>query len=71
MKPRAPKSTKRPESPKPVRTAKPPPKPVPRSTAQQSVDFTAEGAPPPGRVGTDVPDDAGKAPPRDADDTAQ
>ena len=36
---------------------KPVPKPIdkPKSTAQQNIDFTAEGAPPPGKVGTDVP----------------
>ena len=30
----------------------------PQTVAQQSTDFTAEGAPPPGKVGTDVPVDA-------------
>ena len=30
----------------------------PKTVAQQSTDFTAEGAPPPGKVGTDVPVDA-------------
>ena len=29
-----------------------------KTVAQQSTDFTAEGAPPPGKVGTDVPVDA-------------
>ena len=27
----------------------------PKTVAQQSTDFTAEGAPPPGKVGSDVP----------------
>ena len=31
---------------------------APKTVAQQSTDFTAEGAPPPGKVGTDVPVDA-------------
>ena len=30
----------------------------PKTIAQQSTDFTAEGAPPPGKVGSDVPVDA-------------
>ncbi len=30
-------------------------KPLPKTTVQQNTDFTAEGAPPPGKVGTDVP----------------
>ena len=59
MKPRTPRTL---ESPKPARAARTPPKPVARTTAQQSADFTAEGAPPPGLVGTEVPEDAGKAP---------
>lgn len=32
-----------------------PPKTVAKNVVQQAADFTAEGAPPPGKVGTDVP----------------
>jgi hypothetical protein len=35
-----------------------PPKAKPKTTAQQARDFTAEGAPPPGMVGTAAPVDA-------------
>jgi hypothetical protein len=33
----------------------PPPPPVPATLTEQKSDFTAEGAPPPGRVATTVP----------------
>jgi hypothetical protein len=33
----------------------PEPQPKPKTVVQQNTDFTAEGAPPPGKVGTDVP----------------
>jgi hypothetical protein len=32
-----------------------PPKTKPKTIVQQNTDFTAEGSPPPGKVGTEVP----------------
>ena len=69
MKPRPPKTHDLPK-PKPARATKATPKPVPRTTAQQGADFTAEGAPPPGRVGAEVPEVASTAPRSDHDDDA-
>ena len=34
----------------------------PKTTAQQGTDFTAEGAPPPGKVGADAPVGAAERP---------
>ena len=33
----------------------PPPPPVPATLTEQKADFTAEGAPPPGKVATSLP----------------
>ena len=41
--------------PKPEAESKPEPELEPKTVAQQGTDFTAEGAPPPGKVGSDVP----------------
>lgn len=45
--------------PKPAQKSEPAPtKPKPKTVSQQSTDFTAEGAPPPGKVGAHEPVDA-------------
>jgi len=44
-----------PRTPAPKGDAPPDPQPKPRALDQEKEDFTAEGAPPPGRVGTSEP----------------
>lgn len=51
----------------PKRTSKP--KPVPVTLTQQKADFTAEGAPPPGKVSTLTPVTAEQAAEAAAQDT--
>lgn len=53
--------------PDPKAPPKTPPKKLP-NLAQQDADFTAEGAPPPGKVATDVPVVPEKVPVTEADD---
>jgi hypothetical protein len=45
---------------KPVLTLPPKPKLKPKTIVQQHTDFTAEGSPPPGKVGAEVPVDVAK-----------
>ena len=53
----------------PLPDPKEPPKKLP-NLQQQDADFTAEGAPPPGKVSTDVPVVPEKVPVTEADDPA-
>ena len=55
--------------PDPKAPPKTPPKKLP-NLAQQDADFTAEGAPPPGKVATDVPVVPEKVAVTEADDPA-
>ncbi|MBP6251912.1 MAG: hypothetical protein KA387_04100 [Rubrivivax sp.] len=38
-----------------MKRARPTPAPTPKTLGEQKSDFTAEGAPPPGHVGTETP----------------
>jgi hypothetical protein len=50
---------------------KPPTQAKPKTTAQQGRDFTAEGAPPPGKVGVHAPVDAAEQADMDAEKARQ